>query len=106
MVYGGIRLCCLPVFQVWLRGSDVKHRKNAHDKKAPFHRYWYYTTNSMKSQDEFCFFAAGNELHSFWRRSEERRRRKAEYLSFHKLTEKQESSILLLKQMLGCARQT
>lgn len=60
----------------------------------------------MKSQDEFCFFAAGNELHSFWRRSEERRRRKAEYLSFHKLTEKQESSILLLKQMLGCARQT
>ena len=69
------------------------------------------TQNSLlKKHGIFCltfsFFAAGNELHSFWRRSEERRRRKAEYLSFHKLTEKQESSILLLKQMLGCARQT
>ena len=60
----------------------------------------------MKSQDEFYFFAAVKEPRSFWRRSEGRRRRKAEYLSFHKLTEEQESSILLLKQMLGCARQT
>lgn len=56
MVYGGIRLCCLPVFQVWPRGSGVKHRKNARDKKAPFHRYWILYHVSPRPSSYFFVF--------------------------------------------------
>jgi len=34
------------------RGSRVKHRKNARNKKAPFHRCYYYTTAKFRRQEK------------------------------------------------------